>query len=58
MEFFLVGFTPSVQDFFWFITRYNIKRPILRLLRFKIYHFVFLHIFDRFCEFLMQTGTN
>ena len=33
-----------------------ISTPSLRLFRFKMC--LFLHIFDRFCGFLLQKGTN
>ena len=45
-----------LQDFF---VTCIFKRLSLRLFRFKISQFVpYLHIFDRFCGFLIKKGTN
>ena len=43
----------------FFVISCTFKRPSLRLFRFKILQFVpTLHIFDRFCGFSIQKGTN
>ena len=53
------GFPPSVQEFFVCQITCTFKRLSPRLFWFKITQCVpFLHIFERFCGFLIKKGTH
>ena len=57
-NYFFCRVSPISKRLFCYIT-YTFKRPSLRLFRFKISQSVpFLHIFDRFCGFLIKKGTK